>query len=81
MGYTGALLLAEQHLSDGELDIKVNKTSHDFIRGPIQSRHTSARKYFLWIKINQDNLKDPIVGWYCECKGVRVQLVVHMLRQ
>ena len=60
---------ADQHLSDGELDIKVNKTSPDYIRGKIQSRHTSARKYFLWIKINQDNLQDPVVGWYCECKA------------
>ena len=34
---------ADQHLSDGE----VNKTSHDYIRGKVQSRHTSARKYFL----------------------------------
>ena len=52
----------DQHLSEGELDIKVNKTSPDYIRGKIQSRHTSARKYFLWIKINQDNLQDPVVG-------------------
>ena len=34
----------------------------------IQSRRTSARKHFLWIKINQDNLPDPVVWWYCECK-------------
>ena len=27
----------------------------------------SARKYFIWIKIIQDNLQDPVVGWYCEC--------------
>ena len=57
----------DQHLSDGGLDIKVNKTSHDYIKEKIQSRHTLARKYFLWIKINQDNLQDPVVGWYCEC--------------
>ena len=35
----------------------------------IQSRHTSARKYFLWIKIKQDNLQDPVVRWYCQCKA------------
>ena len=59
----------DQHLSDGELDISVNKTSHDYIRGKSQSRRTSARKYFLWKKINQDDLQDPVVGWYCECKA------------
>ena len=59
---------ADQHLSDGELNIKVNKTSHDYLGGKIQLRRTSARKDFIWIKINQDNLQDPVVGWYCECK-------------
>ena len=58
---------ADQHLCKRELDI--NKTSHDYIRGKIQSKHTSARKYFLWIKINQGNLQDPVVGWYWECKA------------
>ena len=48
---------------------RINKTSHDYIKGKIQSRHTSMRKYFLWIKINQDNLQDSVVGWYCECKA------------
>ena len=39
-------------------------------RGKSQSsRHTSAIKYFLWIKVNHDNLQDPVVGWYCECKA------------
>ena len=62
---------ADQHLSDGELDIQ----AHDYMRGKIQFRHTSARKYFIWIKINQDNLQDPAVG----AKWVHVQLVVvHM---
>ena len=53
------------------------------IRGKILSRHTSARKYCLWMKINQDNLQDPVVGRYCECKaGARtVGWTVHMLRQ
>ena len=55
---------ADQHLSHVELDMKVNKTSHDYIGGKIQSRHTSARIYTL---INQDNLQDPVVGGYCEC--------------
>ena len=70
----------DQHLSDGELDIQVNKTSHDYMRGKIHFRHTSARKYFIWIKINQDNLQDPVVGWYCECKvGARtVGCCVHV---
>ena len=59
---------ADQHLSDEGLYIKVKKTSHDYIREKIQSRHPSARKYLLWIKINQDNLQDPVVTWYCEWK-------------
>lgn len=60
---------ADQHLSDGDLDIRVNKASDEYIRGKIQSRHTSSKKYFLWIKINHDDPHDPIVGWYCECKA------------
>lgn len=37
----------DQHLSDGDLDIRVNKASDEYIRGKIQSRHTSSKKYFL----------------------------------
>lgn len=60
---------ADQHLKDGELDIKVNKTSNEYIRGKIQSRHTSSKTYFLWIKIKLDVPHNPLVGWYCECKA------------
>ena len=28
-----------------------------------------SEKHFLWIKISQDNLKDPVVWWYCPCKA------------
>lgn len=53
---------ADQHLKD--LNIKVNKTSNEYIRGKIQSRHTSSKTYFLWLKINLDIQHDPLVGWY-----------------
>ena len=59
---------ANQHLSDGELDIKVNKTSHYNISGKF-SQVIRQRKYFLLIKINQDNLQDPVGGWYCKGKA------------
>lgn len=53
---------ADQHLKD--LNIKVNKTSNEYIRGKIKSRHTSSKTYFLWIKINLNVQHDPLVGWY-----------------
>jgi hypothetical protein len=43
--------------------------NHHLIRVKIQSRHTSAKKYQLWIQYDSNQ----IVAWYCKCKaGARV---------
>lgn len=49
--------------------VSVNARLKTFSGRKIQSRYTSSKKYFWWIKINNDDPHDPIVGWFCECKA------------
>ena len=60
----------KEHLSDdGEYLIKINSDIEDILRVQIQSRHTSARKYLIWIQYDEIEVK----AWYCQCKsGARV---------
>ncbi|XP_053372628.1 uncharacterized protein LOC128546277 [Mercenaria mercenaria] len=58
----------QEHL-DGNCDIQVHADDNDLLRVWIQSRHTSSRKYLLWIRYS---LSD-IIAWYCKCRaGERV---------
>lgn len=59
----------EHFAEDGSYDILYNNEIVDVLRVKIQSRHTSAKSYMLWIEY------DPVLvkGWYCQCKaGSRV---------
>ncbi|XP_033726042.1 uncharacterized protein LOC117315788 [Pecten maximus] len=59
-----------EHLSeDGDYTIMVNDEVNGMLRARIQSRHTSAKKYLLWIEYSPA----VVLGWFCQCKtGARV---------
>ncbi|XP_069109614.1 uncharacterized protein [Argopecten irradians] len=65
-----ARFYASEHLSeDGDFNIMVNDEEDGMLRARIQSRHTSARSYLLWIEYNPA----LVTAWYCQCKvGSRV---------
>lgn len=60
---------AAEHLTDdGMFEILVSNHVPNIVCAKIQSRHTSFKKYSLWIKYCE-----TIVSWYCTCKnGARV---------
>lgn len=64
---------AREHLNDDEGYILFShREEPEVLRIKIQSRHTSAKQYQLWIRY-ESNSFDPIKGWYCQCKnGARV---------
>ena len=66
---------AHEHLDDdGSYKFELHEAAPDLLRVRIQSRHISAKKYFLWIQYT-DNVNDidPVKGWFCQCKaGARV---------
>lgn len=64
---------AREHLNDDEGYILfAHREEPGVIRIKIQSRHTSAKQYQLWIRY-ESNSFDPIKEWYCQCKnGARV---------
>ena len=36
----------------------------------MQSRHISAKRYFIWIQYtDNENDIDPVKSWYCQCKA------------
>ncbi|XP_060604358.1 uncharacterized protein LOC132757169 [Ruditapes philippinarum] len=58
----------QEHL-DGNCEIQVHNDDSDLIRVRIQSRHTSSRKYLLWIRFSAADIE----AWYCKCRaGERV---------
>ena len=61
---------ASEHLSeDGDFTIMINNDADGILRARIQSRHTSARSYLLWIEYSPA----VVTAWYCQCKvGSRV---------
>ena len=60
----------EHMTATGEYRIEVHKDADDLIRVRIQSRHVSAKKYFLWVRYSDsENADDPISAWYCQCKA------------
>ncbi|XP_048741615.2 uncharacterized protein LOC125655389 [Ostrea edulis] len=60
---------AAEHLTDdGLFEIFVSDDIPNIVSAKIQSRHTSSKKYSLWIKYDI-----TILSWYCTCKnGSRV---------
>ena len=54
---------------DGQYEISIHKEDIGLIRIKIQSRHTSANIYFLWISYNSGGGAESITGWYCLCKA------------
>ena len=60
----------QEHLGgDYSYEIDVSQCETNIIKCKIQSRHTSSKRYMLWIKYEEGS----IVGWYCQCKiGTRV---------
>lgn len=62
----------EEHISDtGPYKIMVHKEEAGTLKAKIQSRHTSAGSYYLWIEYDQGF--EPINDWLCKCKsGIRL---------
>ena len=57
------------HMYQDNFTSEAVSQNHHLIRVKIQSRHTSAKKYQLWIQYDSNQ----IVAWYCKCKaGARV---------
>lgn len=61
-----------EHLNDdGDYILYSHKEEQVIVRVRLQSRHTSAKQYQLWIQYESGF--DPIKGRYCQCKnGARV---------
>ncbi|XP_062580526.1 uncharacterized protein LOC134242456 [Saccostrea cucullata] len=65
---TQAKSYTQEHLSpDGTYSISIHKDDAGLLRARIQSRHVSAKRYFLWISFDETSTP-PITGWYCQCK-------------
>ena len=58
----------EKHISDnGQYKIMVHKEEAGILKAKIQSRHTSAGSYNLWIEYGPG--LEPIKGCFCKCKS------------
>ena len=58
----------QEHI-DSDSDLFFHKDDPTLLRIKIQSRHTSSRKYTVWIRYSNNE----IVSWYCLCRaGARV---------
>ncbi|KAH3708269.1 hypothetical protein DPMN_067716 [Dreissena polymorpha] len=58
-----------QEHTTGNCDIKVHVHEQSLISAKLQSRHTSSRRYMLWIRHSEDMVE----SWHCQCKtGSRV---------
>ncbi|KAK3095980.1 hypothetical protein FSP39_021599 [Pinctada imbricata] len=58
----------QEHV-DNESDIFIHKDDPTLLRIKIQSRHTSSRKYTVWIRYSDTDVE----SWYCLCRaGARV---------
>jgi len=58
----------QEHI-DGESDIHIFREDSNLLRVKIQSRHTSSKKYILWIRYSPTD----VCAWYCTCRaGARV---------
>lgn len=56
----------EEHMDDdGAYVIEIDNTETNILRANIQSRHSNARKYKVWIQYSFS--ADPIQAWYCQC--------------
>ena len=64
----------DEHFNhDGDYQVDLHSDAPDFVRARIQSRHVGSKRYFLWIEYDENDLSDPIKGWYWQCKpGKRV---------
>jgi hypothetical protein len=51
--------------NDGAFRVRITKSNADIMRASVQSRHTNAKKYDVWIQYTSSK----VTGWYCTCKG------------
>lgn len=60
----------QEHMSeDGCFNIILNEDVQGILRAQVQSRHTSSRKYWMWVEYSPAVVK----SWYCQCRaGARV---------
>ena len=59
----------QEHLDNGHFQIFVSQQRPGLLCAKIQSRHSAASKYKLWVEFGNS----AVTGWYCKCKsGARV---------
>ncbi|KAK3109143.1 hypothetical protein FSP39_023866 [Pinctada imbricata] len=60
----------KEHLDDyGDYSFDIHHLAEGMIRVRIQSRHISAKRYFLWIEFDFSDVNEPIKAYYCQCKA------------
>lgn len=58
----------EEHLDDdGSYFIELEESDENILRCTIQSRHSNATRYKVWIQYSL--IGDPIRAWYCTCSS------------
>lgn len=55
----------EEHLNGDVYIIQVDYSEANILRASLQSRHSNARSYKLWIQYSFS--EEPIQAWYCQC--------------
>jgi len=60
----------QEHIDDNsDYTIMIDDSVPNIVRVKMQSRHTSAKRYLLWI----DHDEVAVKSWYCQCRaGARV---------
>ena len=56
---------AEEHMDNGTYHIQVDYSEPNILRANVQSRHSNARAYKLWIQYSFS--QEPIEAWHCQC--------------
>ncbi|XP_061179571.1 uncharacterized protein LOC133188208 [Saccostrea echinata] len=58
-----------EHISpEGKYELFVHKQDDGLLKAKLQSRHSSSKTYILWISYDSEK-RNPITGWYCQCKS------------
>ena len=63
-----AFSYSSEHVSpDGGYDLFTCQFLPNILQAKIQSRHSSSKSYYLWLKYDIDDTSDPVKVWYCQC--------------
>ena len=57
----------DQFDENGSYEIMAHNENDGVLKAQIRSRHTSNKRYNLWVEYTQG--LNPITGWYCGCRS------------